>query len=79
MRLVFVIVFMAIWLTFVGSFLVFSIYSYSKGDMETITLMIPALMFIFGIGMVYFFYTYERNKAFEELKRLLKAQEVASP
>ncbi|PRX53735.1 hypothetical protein [Flagellimonas meridianipacifica] len=76
--LIFVIVFMAIWLGMVSLFLVFSIISYSTGDAEAIFLAIPGAMFLFGIGLVYFAYTYERNKAFTELKRLLKAQEVTS-
>ncbi|MEM9363923.1 MAG: hypothetical protein AAGA43_14885 [Bacteroidota bacterium] len=75
----FVIVFMVLWLGLIGLSLVVSIWLYSTGENEPTGIMILSAMFIFGIGMAYFGYTYERNKAFEELKRLLKAKEITSP
>ena len=74
-----VLIFMVIWLGLVGFFLAFSLFAFTSDKAEAITLVIPGVMFLFGIGLVYFSYTYERNKAFEELKRLFKAQEITSP
>ncbi len=71
-------VFMALWLGFVGFFLIVSLIAFNAGEAEAITLVIPSVMFLIGIGLVYFSYTYERNRAFEELKRLLKAKEIKS-
>ena len=57
----FVLIFMGIWLSFVGFFLVFSLIAYNAGEAEAITLVIPGALFLFGIWLVYFSYTYERN------------------
>lgn len=74
----FVLLFMCMWLGFVSLAVVGSIFGVVYGEADSIALVIPTLMLAFGIGMVYFGFTMEKEKSISELKRLLNLHQLKS-
>lgn len=73
-------IFLAIWLGLTGITAVISVIALlyaivaPKLSTETLPVLIPILMFSFGVGLSYGGYTYERRKAIAYLKERLSAE-----
>lgn len=70
----FVIVFMTIWLSMISFFLIGTVYGIITQDTNPVFAIVPLIMIAFGIGMVHFGYSSEKQKSVDELKRILEGR-----
>ncbi|OAD90781.1 hypothetical protein A7A78_13795 [Aequorivita soesokkakensis] len=70
----FVVAFMILWVGVLSLGFILSVVGSFNHDEGSSFIVIPLLMVVFGIGMAYFGFTTEKNKAITELKKILKAQ-----
>ena len=67
----FVIVFLAFWLGGVGLTLIGAIYAMVTQGVKPVFVVVPLVMFAFGVGLAYFGFNTEKEKSISELKKIV--------
>ena len=70
----FVLIFILFWLTMVGAFMILALNMMDWDNPEYAMILIPTVMFFAGLAMPFFGFGYEKNKAVQLLKDILKAR-----
>ena len=74
----FVLIFMLFWLGGVSIAVIGSIYGILYMDLAPFSAIIPSVMLLFGLGMVYFGFTMEKEKCIQILTKLLQLRQTTS-
>ena len=72
----FVIVFMLFWLTFVGFAFIMGIIGVINQGTNPVLLIFPLIMIGFGIGLVNYGFSSQKEKSINDLKKILNVQDI---